>query len=78
MSAKILKGTVVSTKMKNTCVVRVDVAKTHPRYRKNYIAHKKYSAECGNKEVHEGNVVMIREIAPISKTKQWLVVEVFA
>lgn len=70
---KTLKGIVVSTKMKNTVVVRVDRQWRHPLYQKTVKRSKKYLVhdETG---VKEGDAVTLVEIRPMSKQKRWAVV----
>lgn len=75
MSRKILKGVVISTKMTSTAVVRVSTAKTHARYKKNYVTRKNYKVHCEKDEVKEGDQVLIEETAPVSKTKTWRIVK---
>ena len=72
---KKLTGIVVSNKMKNTVVVRVERIKEHPKYRKRYKVHKKYKADTGETLYKEGDVVVIEETRPISKDKNWKVIE---
>ena len=68
-------GTIVSTKMEKTIVVRVDSYKLHPKYRKQYKVSKKFYAHVEDeKQFEEGQTVTIAESAPVSKTKRWSVV----
>lgn len=71
---KKLIGTVVSTKMQKTAVVKVDAFWRHPIYGKRVKKTKKYLAhdELG---VKEGERVKIGETRPISKRKRWRVIE---
>lgn len=70
--AKLITGIVVSTKMNQTIVVQVETKFRHPLYHKVIIRHKKIKAHCENKNVKEGDVVTIRECAPISKDKHFI------
>ncbi|MBX4206282.1 30S ribosomal protein S17 [Candidatus Parcubacteria bacterium] len=71
---KVLEGTVVSTKMKNTVVVQVDSYAKHPKYGKFVKSRKKFKAhDAGNTKVL-GEKVRIRETKPISKDKHFVVV----
>jgi len=74
--SKILKGTVVSDKMKKTVVVKVDDFKKHPRYNRYYKASKKYKAHDENGEFHVGDKVLIKETRPISKDKHFVAVKI--
>lgn len=76
MSRKILSGVVVSTKAQKTAIVKVATAKRHKKYGKRYVSHKRYQAHYEKLEIQEGSEVTIKEIAPVSKTKKWLITEV--
>ncbi len=65
------KGTVLSNKMKNTIVVKVDSYKTHPKYKKRYRVSKKYFAHDEGNTAQMGDVVVIYETRPLSKLKRW-------
>lgn len=75
MPKRQLKGVVVSTKMQKTVVVKVGRMKLHSKYKKRYMAHKKYKAHCTIKDINEGDLVVIEESRPISKDKKWKVVK---
>lgn len=72
---KILIGTVVSTKMLKTVVVKVERKIIHPKYKKVIVRHKKYKAHNENIKLSVGDIVKIQETRPISKEKHFLVVE---
>ena len=71
-----LKGTVVSDKMDKTVTVLVERTVTHPLYGKVTRQSKKYHAHIEDNSVHAGDVVVIEECRPISKTKTWRVAQV--
>lgn len=71
MPKKRLKGTIVSNKMKNTVVVKVDRIREHPKYKKRYKISKKYKAHTEKSELEIGDKVVIRECKPKSKDKHW-------
>jgi len=72
---KVLSGTIVSTKMKDTVVVLVERFTKHPIYGKFLRKQKKYKAhDAGNKH-KEGEVVEIIETKPISKDKRFMILE---
>lgn len=75
MPKRQLKGTIVSTKMQKTVVVKVGRIKMHPKYKKRYIVHKKYKAHCNLSDLKEGDKVIIEEHRPISKEKKWKVIK---
>ena len=69
-------GTVVSTKMQKTCVVRVERQVKHPLYGKFLRRSSKMHVHDENNSAQVGDVVTIRETRPISKTKTWELVRV--
>lgn len=76
LKRKELVGVVVSNKMDKTVVVKVDRKEAHPLYKKHIIKSKKYHAHDPNNECSVGDVVVIRETRPLSKTKRWVVVRI--
>lgn len=66
-------GIVVSAKMKNTLVVRVDSKKAHPLYKKLVRTSKKFYAHDQESKFKEGDEVTIYETRPLSKLKRWTV-----
>ena len=68
-----LTGRVVSDKMDKTITVLIERRVTHPLYGKIVTRSKKYHAHDEKNECHEGDLVMIEECRPISKTKAWRV-----
>jgi len=77
MPKRKLQGTIVSTKMKKTVVVKVERIKEHPRYKKRYKVHKKYKAHYKSGEFKMGDKVIIEECRPMSKEKRWRVIKKF-
>lgn len=76
MSKKQLTGTVVSDKMNETIVVRVERKTRHPLYGKVIQKAKKYHAHDPQNEARKGDRVRILESRPISKTKAWILKEI--
>ncbi|MDD5738406.1 MAG: 30S ribosomal protein S17 [Candidatus Pacebacteria bacterium] len=70
---KILEGQIVSNKMTNTVVVRVETVKVHPKYRKRYKSFKRFKADTDGKVFQIGERVAIEESRPLSKDKRWKV-----
>jgi small subunit ribosomal protein S17 len=68
-----LTGRVVSDKMDKTVTVLIERRVTHPLYGKVVTRSKKYHAHDESNEVKQGDLVMIEETRPISKTKAWRV-----
>ncbi|MFA6365099.1 MAG: 30S ribosomal protein S17 [Candidatus Paceibacterota bacterium] len=69
-----LQGTVVSDKMKKTCVVSVERMRKHPRYEKYYRITTKFKAHDEMNEYHVGDKVVIQESRPLSRDKRWTIV----
>ncbi|MBX4181519.1 30S ribosomal protein S17 [Candidatus Parcubacteria bacterium] len=72
--SKILSGTVVSDKMKDTIVVLVESYEKHPKYEKYIRRSKKFHAHDAGNTKKVGEKVSIKECAPISKNKHFVVV----
>jgi small subunit ribosomal protein S17 len=68
-----LTGRVVSDKMNKTVTVLVERRVKHPVIGKIIRLSKKYHAHDENNEFHDGDLVMIEECRPLSKTKTWRV-----
>jgi small subunit ribosomal protein S17 len=69
-----LSGIVVSTKMKDTIVVRVNRFVKVPKYERFMKISKKYKAHDAGNTKKEGETVTIVECAPISKDKHFRVI----
>ncbi len=75
MPKRVLTGTVVSDKADKTVVVRVERRVKHPLYGKIIKLSKKYHAHDDTNQYRSGEMVRIEECAPISKQKNWTVIE---
>ena len=64
---KIFRGTVVSTKMKDTIVIEVTRRVPHPLYKKLLKRSSKHKVSDPGNTVTVGQVVRVVEIRPISK-----------
>ena len=71
---KILSGTVVSNKMKDTIVVSVERFVKHPKYGKFINRRKKFKAHDAGNTKAIGEKVEIKETKPISKDKHFVVI----
>lgn len=69
---KIFTGTVTSAKMPKTVTVVIARSFVHPKYGKRVKRTKNYLCHCLI-EVHEGDVVEITEIRPMSRRKRFQV-----
>lgn len=73
---KVRVGNVVSDKMDKTVVVAVETFVTHPLYKKQIKKTTKFKAHDENNECGIGDVVKIMETRPLSKDKNWRLVNI--
>ena len=73
---KVREGIVVSDKMDKTVVVVENTMKLHKLYKKRVKTSKRYKAHDELNECHVGDKVRIMETRPLSKDKNWRVVEI--
>ena len=69
-------GVVVSDKMDKTIVVASEVREKHPLYGKFVKRTTKFVAHDDKNECGIGDIVRIMETRPLSKTKNWRLVEI--
>ncbi len=69
-------GEVISNKMTKTIIVRVERRFQHPRYKKIITGYSKFYAHDEKSEAKVGDTVRIIETRPLSKTKNWRLVEI--
>ena len=74
--SRTVEGRVVSNKMMKTVTVLVERQVKHDTYGKFLRRSTKVHAHDANGECREGDVVRIVETRPLSKTKNWKVVEI--
>lgn len=72
---KKLSGKVVSDKMDKTVVVNVTRYVAHKKYGKYYKIDKRYKAHDENNEYKVGDMVVIEESRPLSKDKNFVVIQ---
>ena len=70
------RGVVVSDKGDKTIIVKVDVIKSHPKYKKVVRRSVRFHAHDEQNAAGIGDTVRIVESRPISKTKHWRLAEV--
>jgi small subunit ribosomal protein S17 len=70
------QGTVVSAGADKTIVVRVDVVKVHPRYKKVVKRSTRLHAHDEQNEAKLGDVVRVVETRPLSRMKRWRLQEI--
>ena len=73
-----VEGRVVSNKMDKTVTVLVERQVKHALYGKYIKRSTKLHAHDADNACNEGDLVRVVEIAPLSKTKNWRVVEIVA
>lgn len=71
-----VQGRVVSNKMDKTVTVLVERLVKHELYGKYIRRSTKLHAHDADNTCNEGDVVRVAECAPLSKTKNWRVVEI--
>jgi small subunit ribosomal protein S17 len=70
------RGVVVSAAMDKTIVVRVEVVRSHTRYKKVVRRSQRFHAHDEQNQAKAGDIVRIVETRPLSKTKNWRLAEV--
>ncbi|MFN5031447.1 MAG: 30S ribosomal protein S17 [Flavobacteriia bacterium] len=69
-------GIVTSDKMQKSIVVAVERKVKHPKYGKFVKKTTKFVAHDENNDCHIGDTVKIMETRPLSKSKNWRLVEI--
>lgn len=69
-------GIVTSNKMDKSIVVAVEKKQKHPMYGKFIKTTKKFHAHDETNDCNVGDTVRIMETRPLSKTKNWRLVEI--
>jgi len=75
VKGRVLSGTVVASKMQDTCTVAVERYTKHPKYKKYMRLTKKYLVHDAGNTALVGDKVEIAEIAPLSKRKHFTLVK---
>lgn len=73
-----LSGRVTSDKMDKTVTVLVERRIKHPLYGKFITRSKKYHAHDDNNQFSMGDMVVIEECRPLSKTKSWKAIKLLS
>ena len=74
-TGRIFKGVVVSDKMTDTAVVKIERYEKHPKYGKFIRSQKKFKAHNPGNTCKVGDIVEIQECRPISKDKSFIVIK---
>ena len=69
-------GVVTSNKMQKSIVVSVERKVKHPKYGKFIKKTTKFMAHDEKNDAHTGDTVRIAETRPLSKNKNWRLVEI--
>lgn len=72
---RVLSGTVVASKMQDTCTVAVERYVKHPKYKKYQRRTKKYLVHDKGNTAKVGDKVDIKETRPLSKRKRFELVK---
>ncbi|MFT4937135.1 MAG: small subunit ribosomal protein S17 [Paraglaciecola sp.] len=75
-STRTVQGRVVSNKMDKTITIAVERTVKHPIYGKFIKRTTKLHAHDETNQCNKGDVVTIRECRPLSKSKNWMLVEI--
>lgn len=75
-SQRTVIGKVISNKMNKTVVVQVERKVKHPLYGKFVKRFTKMYAHDEDNTCHIGDLVMIKQCRPLSKTKRWSIIEI--
>ena len=71
-----LQGRVISDKMDKSVTVLIERRVKHPMYGKYITRSTKLKAHDETNQCNEGDLVTITEVAPISKSKNWKLVDI--
>jgi len=71
-----IQGVVISNKMDKSIVVMIERRVKHPMYGKFIMRSTKLKAHDEANVCNQGDIVTITECAPISKSKNWKLVDV--
>ncbi|MEZ5589571.1 MAG: 30S ribosomal protein S17 [Gammaproteobacteria bacterium] len=75
-AARTISGRVTSSRMDKTITVQIERLEQHPLYGKYIRRTSKLHAHDANNECHAGDLVLVEQCRPLSKTKSWRLVKV--
>jgi len=75
-SERFMKGVVVAAKSAKTVAISVERVFQHPTYKKIIRRKKKYLVHDETNRCKLGDLVSVKQVRPISKSKRWIVVEI--
>ena len=73
---RVMTGQVRSAKMDKSIVVEVSRRVKDNKYKKIIMKRSKFTAHDENNECKQGDIVKIKEHRPISKNKNWILLEI--
>jgi len=73
---RVVSGRVVSNKMDKSITVLIERREKHPVYGKYLTRSSKIHAHDEANACQEGDLVTVKEVRPISRTKTWLLVSI--
>ena len=76
LSQRAVIGKVISNKMNKTIVVQIERKVKHPLYGKYVRRASKMYAHDNENACKKGDIVLIKQSKPLSKTKHWVLVHV--
>jgi small subunit ribosomal protein S17 len=71
-------GVAISRAGQQTVIVKVDTYVAHPVYHKRVRKTKRFAVHDANNDVKVGDMVLIGETRPLSKTKHWEVMKIMS
>lgn len=75
-TTRTLTGRVVSNKMNKTISILIETKVAHPKYGKYITRRSKVFAHDENNTCQIGDKVLVQEHRPLSKHKNWILIEV--
>jgi len=75
-TVRTIQGRVTSNKMDKTITIAVERKVKHPIYGKFIKRTTKLHAHDETNQCNEGDLVTVRECRPLSKSKNWMLVEI--
>jgi len=75
-AARTVSGRVTSNKMDKTVTVQIERLEQHALYGKYVRRTTKLHAHDANNECQQGDLVLVEQCRPLSKTKSWRLVKV--
>ena len=72
---RVFKGTVVKSAMKDTATVAIESFIKHKKYGKYLCREKKFLVHDAGNTAQVGDIVLIKEVRPISKNKHFVLFE---